>query len=710
MFQKDFFIARLHGRAEMPQTMALAVDDYTALRGESDYLDFLLEIFRSRSCLFVGFSFVDPAIDLVLQIYASKHGPNFNALHTALIPAGAADLEARLRAVNIEVVAYDHADHHADLWRAIRLAHQNRADKLKTVGSTALQSPGLRQFIAFAYAQVHVTREQRRGIAGIINDGLVLSILAKEPDKARTIADVSPELATVLRVSDEEAKQALVASIDRLAAREQVIRDGEEVLLLKPPPQVLNEHLTMLAESVSERVRVREGLKLLSTDLDGIRDVLEGILIARAWDLSAHYAGATAGIGADIRQAVRYFVAEQLQAKRLSVADPVERAIVDLLRFPEDREAKLLTHLGRAAFGLQLVLATPRQVLFQRFALPQRVYLDTNVLMPAITDGHPLQAVYVESLRRLDEAARTVDVKMEVVIGEQFLNEIVAHRRIASDIVTALDLNDPAKLRQHVSFRTATNANVFIAGFAANQTGKLMFNEYLRQVAPYETEAELAEYLQKRLGISARKMVFTTEHGGRFGEIFSDLLSGYESARGYDPLLGKEKILVQHEAQQLTQLRIDLDDGLRSVFVTADERLRRLLHRIEKLHVFAGMVISHVGLVALVDVMVGLEADTRSWARLMWATPQGSDEEALIEYFIRIGLTRYREGMAAEMQEAARRVAAKAAADAKTQDIALFGDRTMEETKATVRFLDRYEDEFFKNWKAAIEHRERIGG
>src|SRR5205823_245719 len=118
---------------------------------------------------------------------------------------------------------------------------------------------------------------------------------------------------------------------------------------------------------------------------------------------------------------------------------------------------------------------------------------------------------------------------------------------------------------------------------------------------------------------------------------------------------------------------------------------------------------SHIGLVALVDVMVGLEADTRSWAKLMWATPQGSDEEALIEYFVRIGLTRYQEGMAAEMQEAARRVAAKAAVEAKTQDIALFGDRTMETTKAAVKFLDRYEDEFFRNWEEAIERRERTG-
>ena len=709
MFQREYLIARLHGRAEMPLTMALATEDYRALEGENEYLDFLLELFRSRTCLFIGFSFLDPAIDLVLRLYASRHGPTFQALHTALVPDGATDLATRLRALNIEVVSYAVDDDHSDLWRGIRIAHQGLAAKHGGDKVSALKTtPGLRQFIAFAYAQVQVTREERRGVAAVIQDGLVLSILAKEPEKARTVGELAVELRAILRVSEEEAKSAVAASIDKLAVKEQVLWDGDDVLLLKPPPLLLEQHLKTLSQNVVDRVRVRNGIKLPAEDLAGIQTILEEILMARAWDLGAHFAGAWAGVGSDIRHTIHELTAAQHRTRRVSAAGPIEHAILDLLRFPEDRETALLSQLGRAAFGLQMVLATPRQTLFQRFALPQRVYLDSNVLMPAITEGHPLRPVYIEALRRLETAARHVDIEMEVVVGEQFLNEVVSHRRIGSEMVEALELEDPDRLRQHVNFRTAVNTNVFVAGFAAHRLTHptSSFEQFLGETAPYDSEPALAEYLNKHLKISTRKMFFTGEHGGTFGEVFSELLTGYESARRYGKLGGKEKLLVQHEAQQLTQLRIDMEDGLRSVFVTADEQLRRLVNRVERLHTFAGAVISQLGLVGLVDIMVGLDADSRSWAKLVWVVPQGSDEEALVEYFVRIGLGKYQEGMAAEMQEVARRVAAKAVTEAEHEKLQLFGDRTFAGSKATVKFLDRYEDEFFESWKTAIERRE----
>lgn len=710
MFQREYMIARLHGRAEMPQTMAVATEDYRALEDEDEYLDFLLELFRSRTCLFVGFSFLDPAIDLVLRIYASRHGPTFQALHTALVPDGATDLATRLRGVNIEVVSYATDDDHSDIWRGIRMAHQDLAAETDTTSTSPIKTtPGLRQFIAFAYAQVQLTKEERRGVAAVIQDGLVLSLLAKEPNKAKTVGQLASELSVILRVTEEEAKSAVVASIDKLAAKEQVLWDGDDVLLLKAPPLLLEQHLATLSQSVVDRVRVRSGIKLASKDLSGIRAVLEEILMARAWDLGAHYAGAWVGIASDIRHAIHDLTAAQHRAGGVSTVAPIEQAILDLLRFPEDRETALLSQLGRAAFGLQMVLATPRQMLFHRFALPQRVYLDANVLMPAITEGHPLQPVYVEALRRLESAARNVDLTMEVVVGEQFLNEVVSHRRIASEMVQKLDLEDPDRLSQHVTFHIAVNTNVFVAGFAAYRLAHpdSSFDRFLAATAPYQTEPELAGYLKKHLKISTWKMFFTADHGGAFAQVFSELLTGYESARRYVELGGKEKVLVEHEAQQLTQLRVDMEDGLRSVFVTADEQLRRLVNRIERLHVFAGAVISQVGLVALVDVMVGLDADTRSWAKLVWVVPQGTDEEALVEYFVRIGLGRHQEGMAVEMQDAARRIAAKAVADAENLNLQLFGDRTFETSQATVKFLDRYEDEFFKSWTTAIEHRER---
>lgn len=708
VFQSEFFIGRLHGRVEDPTRMAFATEDYSELQKEADYLDFLLETFRSRTCLFVGFSFVDPAIDLVLRTYAAKYGPLYQALHCALLPSGATDLAARLRALNIEVVFYDPAEDHKDLWRGFRLAEQAHAVKPSVSALSGVPQESIRRFIAFAYAQVQLTKNERRSIAGVIHDGLVLSKLAGEPDRARTIQDLAAELSKDLRVSESEASEALVASVERLVIRDQILRDDDKVLLLKAPPLQLSQHLATLAANVADRVHVREGIQLSVADRAAVEEILERVLTARAWDVSAHFAGAGTGVGSDLRSVLKTLASELGLQGKLTAVDEVIKAVMDLLVYPEDRETVLLTQLGRAAFGLQLVLATPRQVLFQRFALPQRVYLDASVLMPAITSGHPLQPVYVEALKRLDEAARGVGLEMEVVVGEQFLNEIVSHRRNALDMLRELELDNPRKLDRHLAFHTASNTNVFIAGFGSHRKTRkdVSFASYLKEVAPYDTEETLSAFLATRLSIATKRMVFSGQHGGRFGQVFSDLLTGYESAQWYEAVFGKEKVLIQHEAQQLTQLHVDMDEGLRSVFVTADEKLRRILRRIEPLHAYSSAVISHVGLVALVDVMVGLEPDTRSWAKLVWNVAQTSDEESLVDYFVRVGVRRYQEGMALEMQDAARTVAFRALADARQQGISLFGERSLEQAKERVNFIERYEDQFFQNWDEAIKRRQ----
>ena len=99
-FQREFFIARIHGRADVPQSMVVATEDYSNLRRNLEYEDFLLDTLRSRSCLFLAFSFFDPAIQEVLQLYKDRAGPVFQSLHSAIIPAPSLGLAQELQALN----------------------------------------------------------------------------------------------------------------------------------------------------------------------------------------------------------------------------------------------------------------------------------------------------------------------------------------------------------------------------------------------------------------------------------------------------------------------------------------------------------------------------------------------------------------------------------------------------------------------------------
>jgi hypothetical protein len=292
------------------------------------------------------------------------------------------------------------------------------------------------------------------------------------------------------------------------------------------------------------------------------------------------------------------------------------------------------------------------------------------------------------------------------VVGEQFLNEIVSHRYGAKELVRQLSLEDPKSLAQHILFYGATNTNVFVAAYASavgRPMHSLDFETFLNQIAPYENEDQLISYLSDK-GIVTQRMEFIEESGIHFEAVLSPLKEGYVADSAYRDR-PKPAILIHHEAAQLAQLRSDLERGHRVVFVTADSHLRRILLRDTRLHDLAGVTVSQIGLIALVDVMVGFESDSRSISRLVWAQPQGEAERALFDYFVAVGLRSYKEGMAMEMQDAAKAVAANAAAEAENRGINLHSKDT-KDIAANARFLDRYQDLFFRNWKEAIDKKE----
>jgi hypothetical protein len=707
--RRDFFIARIHGRADVPVTMVVDSEDYRRLENDPDYLDFLLDILRLRSCLFVGFSFLDPAIQHVLRIYEQKCGPTFFQLHRAVVASTGEELISRLHSLNIDVAPYDSSDSHRDLWRAIRETAQSipqrAGDKSEPQATTPLTGPPIHRFVAFAYSQLR-SRSERQPLTELVQNGLILTHVAEGGEGGISQGTLTDKIAPLLGISREEAQQIVRVSVERLVIRKQLQQRADLLTCVEAQGNPLEDHLRLLGNSICDRMRVREQARVAASDRDACVWVLESLFMSRAWDLGAHFAGSETGWGADLFPVIRDQVHEAARRFGVSSLAAMERAIWDLLAAPEDREAILLSRIGRAAFGVQLVLSTPRQVLFQRHVLPNRVYLDSNVVMPAITSGHPLSPVYVDSLKRLAEAQAHLGMTLDVVVGDQFLNEIVTHRRLAQDLVRDLNLDDPTKLRKHILFYSAINTNVFVGAYATHVgRGKERptFDQFLDEVAPYENEHQLADLLAT-LNIQVTAMRYVEEHQESFGRILGRLKQGYSSAH---PSWRPEKptVLIEHEAQQLTRLRADETEGVRSLFVTADTWLRTILQRDPELHAFAGSSVSHVGLVALVDLLVGVDADDRSYARLIWACPHTDEERAILDYFVKLALRDYQEGMALEMEQAAERVASQAAAAVREERRALFA-KDPAEVARNARFLDRYENMFFKYWREAIEKRE----
>ena len=323
--------------------------------------------------------------------------------------------------------------------------------------------------------------------------------------------------------------------------------------------------------------------------------------MSHAWDIGAHYAGGSSGWTPDVRQLVRDALLDVAAGSAPSSPQALENAVHALITAPDVQEAELLSSLGRAAFGIQLLLASPRQALFHRHALPRTLYLDASVLMPAITSGHPLRPAYMQVIRRMSDAAVNARTRLSVAVGYQFLNEIVSHRRAAIDIVAEAKLEDMGNLKRHIQLHSALNTNVFVGayGTVVGRSGsEISFSEFLATAAPFATEEQLAAHLEG-IGISTQYMDFRKEHNAAYVQILNPLKQGYEDIDAVKP-----GVLIEHEAQQLTQLVVDAQGGVSSLFVTADRRLRRILATQVALKALAGMTVSHIGLVALADVMV----------------------------------------------------------------------------------------------------------
>ena len=496
----------------------------------------------------------------------------------------------------------------------------------------------------------------------------------------------------------EQAQQIITASLKRLKERDQIIRDGSKTTWIGSNESELTQQLTRLGRDILDRMQVREGTSGDESDLQVAMKVVEHVLMSRAWDIGAHYAGGHLGWTSDCRGLIREAIGHHIKA---SSTRALENAVHALFSAPDIEEAELLSALGRAAFGIQLLLASPRQVLFHKHALPHTLYIDANVLMPAITTGHPLRPVYTSVIRRLAEAAKRAGLQLRIAVGYQFLNEIVSHRRAALEIVRVAHLEDVDNLRRHIQFHSAVNTNVFVGayGTVVGQGGSAMkFADFLAGIAPFTDEQQLASYLETS-GIDAVEMDFRREHNTKYVEVLNPLKQSYEELN-----VSRASVLVEHEAQQLAQLVVDAEDGESSLFVTADRRLRSALDKQPELRRVASMTVSHIGLLALADVVIGLEVDGRSLARLIWAAPGGDEERALFDYFVNLGLREYDEGMAGELPDVAQEAVQEAKQALETDRIKVFGEGA-NDIAQTAQFLDRFEDRFYERWREAIQRR-----
>jgi hypothetical protein len=704
----DFYIARIHGRAEIPETMVLDRNDYRRTQEDPDYQDFLLHVLKSYRCLFAGYSFVDPAINRVFQVMRETLPHAYPQLHLALLPS---DCDARLRAelarYNIEVIEYDPANGHEVLWESIWAAQREIRTLPREAPDKVEPIPGLKRFVASAYARLKLGRRVEP-LREIVIEGIVAQEIIDEGSQGTTRADLVRSLKHYLSLNDTQLANLVQKAVDGLLIQGLCTEDRGYIVARMNSQQDYDVVLECLVEGAAQRLKTREGVDPDERLRGSIAQVIERLLLVRGWDLGAHFAGGHPSSAFDAWTQIQGLLQSLANEVSPDQSKALANAIFDLLRHPGDREAALLCDVGRIAFGVELVLSHARWTVVPGLLLPGTAYLDASVLMPAIVQGHPYSPVYADAISRMQSAGAAAGSAIRVFAARGFLDEIIRHRELARGEVYDQGLENVDKLRRHILMLGAENTNVYIGAYASwvgRTEEAISFAEFLGKVAPYGSADTLAAYVEQQ-GIRSVRLSFASdEERDCHREVKLALHQAYRDAGDSDPYyVPKPSVLIDHEAEQLARLILDIEAGRRPLFVTADKRLMGLC-RGAILGRCANAMVSHVGFVQLIDLIVGIETDKRALGRLMWSIAFSDERTAIRNYLIDLALQHYDEARAMVMWQVVDQIADKAAKEAEAEGVFMFPQKE-EDRARTAAFLDRFEQDFYKNMTELLKRRE----
>jgi hypothetical protein len=699
-YEESFYVARIHGRVEVPETIILSKSHYERLHQNAAYIDLLRHLFCTRSLLFVGFSFLDPAVTAVLRAIRDQIGAIHAGRHIALADNTAdAEFLGELNRHNIQIVRYDSADGHRELWDALNALSDRPA---KTTSQSAKAEDDAFSYARRYFAAVLTRRKMTahmRPLTQAVAEGMVYQMLLAAGAKGMNRSDLSSCLSEQLHLHISAGDKLVDSCLQGLATDSLYYR-GPDGHLFANDPKVdvggLKQSIHLLVEGAVQRLIVREG----GTDKTEVRKDLatyfEYLVLRRGWDMGAAYAARRPPNNVLVEEIFSHMVRDGG-----TIAQPVSkeliRAIEGVLLSPSDEEAAVLSELGRLAFALELVRQAPQDALFSSHVLPNRIYLDANVLLPAIVKGHPYHELYSAAMEKLLTASTGSSIGLEVCAYFGFLNEVVSHKRLAQDEMVSYGPAAQEYIERSVRLYGATNLNVFIAGFARTLIGgqKLSFDDYLAQNAPYQNEIELAAWLRRRgfRVVDQKQMQLAAREYPRWLHHFEVYFADDVVSRN------KTALLVSHDALQIAALMGDITRGDRAVLVTADKRLRDAVAYSGHPTVGSSLL-SGVGLVQMIELLVGAVGDERAMAQLLWSTSASSPAERVRRYLVDMALNQYDAALAMNMESVISEI---------TEEITFAMENDSEKKQASGqvislgRYVESFEPRFYEQMRAVQE-------
>ena len=703
VWETEMFVARIHGCIETPQSMVLAKSQFDRLIKTTHYIELLTQTLVNKQVLFLGFSFYDPAIKYVLEQIDKQFGGSSPGRHLAILPeTNASELILKANRLNITVVKYDTADNHRALWDGVAIyATSLTKTPVRTLVPATNPHIATKQYLAACYARVSVA-SAHMPLREIVIEGVLSASLQESHPKSLGPLDLREKVRKALGVKGEEINQFIDVALKALVSAKLVRKHKNQELTgarfawIAAPDvaSTLNDAIETLKISVCNRAYVQEGWKPPKHVADVIDLFLREVIHRRGWDLGAAFAAGKAPDNLAFRP-VLLEVGGKLSAFD---RERVGRTLESLFQRPTDQEAAFLGELGRISFAVELAFQAPRTTLLHKATLPQKIYFDTNLLVPMFVEGHPHYQIYGTTLRRLQSAASDVGSKAQLIVCSGYLNEMISQRNSA--LTFAKEAGDDFELlvRSDALYHGLTNINMYLSAYVnAVENGQpIGLERFLMRVAPYKTETELRRWI---LG----QGFFINESSKN--STYQALYQTLERSNATKISNGKLPILIEHDALQLALLEADYQNGKRVLFVTADRQLYEDVAS-SAFTYLAEFMVSQIGIIQLVDLLVGLKTEDRAMGDLLWSNKVSERAQRVRSYLTIEALGRYDAALLMDMHAVVEAQSEKIDKQLERDGADLDSHNQKSRVKA-LKSLGSLEANFFAGMSEAIEKLQR---
>jgi hypothetical protein len=490
------FVFHIHGSMEAPREIIFSKSHFGNILNKEQYFQFLRHIFMTKSLIFTGISFDDPALRQFLNYAVENLSIICEQPSFAFIENKELDLGQILQKAHVTPIFYSKQGNHGELWTIIKEIYDSisKEEKVPTVEPTEeIEINKLRSNLTAVYAHYRIKTEYESAEESIYA-GIIRTIGWDIQQRCGGVnqEDLTDSLRKLLHIEADKAKLIVSKSI-KILARMGLLSQSGGIFSFKMPDDTISDDLDKLILSIRDRANVRHSYKIMLKD-EKIKEFLlvslvkDGVRLAHS--ILSRYPLARAAIEAILESSFKEIFGDSVSKDR----EFLLLSIKSLLDSPNQEEAIILGSISRIAFLTDLILHEPDLKAYNIKSRPSALYIDANFLLPAICTYHPRNTFYYHILEKAKKTG------MKITVQEGFIEETISHRKLAIEEFDKEFRGRRKRFEDYVYYYGASNINVFLGGFAGwlSANKDYVLQSFLKECAPYENERELTAYLMEK--------------------------------------------------------------------------------------------------------------------------------------------------------------------------------------------------------------------